>query len=125
VPIGRPVDRFRGLADRLLAGGRDDDAEFVGRVVVLLQVVDALEAVGVLLGRETGEVVEAGLVLQRLEHVLDRVGAHDDALGVTVGLTVEDVVAQQLLDGVCVHALRLRDWRVGFGVRAHGESAQL
>ena len=129
VPVGGPVDGFGTLAQWLVGHRRHDDADLLCRIVVLLEVVDRLVAVGVLLGGDVREVVEPGLPLERFQRFLHFVGSDDERRRVDVVLAIDRGLAEQRLEFVVIDRSvgRLADVD-GSGVRflqTHGESAQL
>ncbi len=125
VPVRRAEHRFARLRDRTVLVRGDDDADLLGRVVELLQVVDRFVSVLVLLSGDEREVVVARLRLQRREGLLDRVRPDHEAGRVQVVVAVDDEVAEQhlqLVGGALGDSVRL------CGVwcfEAHGESAKL
>jgi len=119
VPAGGAEHRRRRLVPGILLPGGDDDRHLARPVFVTREVVDALEAVLVLLWREKREVVEAGLFLQRPQDVGDVVRADDERRRVLVVVRPDHPVAEQGRDGVLVD-VPLRCLRLDLLVSAHG-----
>ncbi|ODR80418.1 hypothetical protein BG842_11115 [Haladaptatus sp. W1] len=123
VPLRGSVDGFRGLAHGRVGRRGDDDTHLLGWVGVLFQVIDALEAVLVLLGRQTREVVEPGLVPERRQGGLHFVGPNDESRRVQVVVAADGEVAEEFGQFVRLQFLHRR--KAFFSLRTHGESTQL
>jgi len=102
VPLRGLVHRRGALRPRVVAARGNDHADLLGRIVVLLEVVDALVAVLVLLCGQQREVVEPGLALERSEDLLHVVGPYHEPLGVEMDFAPDNAVAQQVLQRVVV-----------------------
>ena len=126
VPVSGPELRLRALDNWLVTSCWNNDADLVGRIGVLFEVVDRLVTVLVLLPGDTGKVVIAGFSPELAEYLLHVVRTNDYTWCVEVIVGVEDQITEQGLKlRVLVDCLRSIVLCVGISLLAHGESAQL